>query len=145
MLRAVCIKSMKLIEAKEEHLELLTQLNSALIQDEGHRNSMDVDQLKKRMSGWLGSEYKAALFYDESVLGYALWREESEYIYLRQFFVVAEYRRRNIGSKAFALLQKCYWPKSRIRLDVLVNNQRARKFWNSVGFNDYCITLEKNA
>ena len=58
---------------------------------------MTVPQLAERMTGWLKAEYQACLFELESkAIGYALYRFEPEYIYLRQLFVQPEMRRRSI-------------------------------------------------
>ena len=66
--------------------DLLGLLNHQLIQDEGHRNPMTVPELQERMRGWLAAEYAAVLFENETeVVAYALYREEPELIYLRQF------------------------------------------------------------
>ena len=84
---------------------LLAPLNAQLIRDEGHRNCMSISQLAERLSAWLNGEYRAVVFDDvEGVVGYALFRHEPEYTYLRQFFVRPESRRRGIGRNAFLWL-----------------------------------------
>ena len=124
---------------------LLADLNRQLIQDEAHRNPMTLDELEARMRGWLASgEYAAILFAEESAaVAYALYRDDGDSIYLRQFFVSRDHRRRGIGRAAMALLLQDVLPRGkRVRLDVLVGNQRAHQFWRSVGFADYAITME---
>src|SRR5262245_52152453 len=103
---------------------VLARMNHALIRDEGHRNPMTVDELEVRMRGWLAGEYEAVLFEtDGDPVGYALFRHEPEYIYLRQFFVQSEYRRRGIGRSAMMWLRENAWRDiARIRLDVLIGN-----------------------
>src|SRR5437879_12949663 len=77
---------------------VLAPTNAQLIRDEGHRNSMTMPQLTERMSEWLKTEYRAVLFELEGeTIGYALYRVEPEYIYLRQLFVQPEMRRRGIA------------------------------------------------
>ena len=129
--------------AAEVHL--LAPMNHRLIRDEGHRNSMSVAELETRMQAWLASEYQAVLFDDEQgTAGYALFKREPEWIYLRQFFVQPERRRRGIGRAAFAWLLENVWKDApRIRLDVLVGNSDGIEFWRSLGFADYCLTMEK--
>jgi ribosomal protein S18 acetylase RimI-like enzyme len=126
-------------------LALLARWNHRLIQDEGHRNRMDIPQLRRRMARWLKKEYQALLFEaDQIPLGYVLYRKEKNEIYLRQFFIDRPYRRKGFGRKAMRLLFKRVWPKKkRIVLEVLVHNRRAIDFWKSVGFKDYSLTLEK--
>jgi GNAT superfamily N-acetyltransferase len=133
--------------AAAEDAATLAAMNHALIRDEGHRNRMSVDELAVRMAEWLDGEYQAVLFEDsgESV-GYALYRWEPEHVFLRQFFVRPEHRRRGVGRAAVAWLREHAWKEaSRIRLDVLVGNAVGIAFWRAVGFEDYCLTLEAAA
>lgn len=124
----------------------LAAMNRQLIADEGHRNSMTIDELHDRMAGWLASEYQAVLFEDgDDAVGYALFKREPDYVYLRQFFVVAHRRRQRIGQEAFAwLLANAWHDAARVRLEVLIGNAVGIRFWKSLGFDDYCITLERD-
>jgi ribosomal protein S18 acetylase RimI-like enzyme len=118
-------------------------MNWRLIRDEGHRNPMTVDELCSRMAEWLAAEYEALLIeMDQQVAGYALFRRDPEYIYLRQFYVRPELRRRGIGRAALALLHEQYWQSERVRVEVLVGNTAGVAFWRALGFADYCLTLE---
>lgn len=123
---------------------ILAPLNFQLIRDEGHRNTMDVAQLAQRMEGWLSGEYEAVLFEeDSSLVGYALFRREPEHVYLRQLFVVPELRRKGVGRAALQWLWQNAWHGvQRLRIEVLVANTVAREFWRSVGFHEYCVTME---
>jgi GNAT superfamily N-acetyltransferase len=125
-------------------LELLGSLNQQLIEDEGHRNALSLSQLRERMRGWITVEYTAMLFeYKGEVVGYALYRDEPGLIYLRQFFVRRDRRRKNMGRKAFELLRKQIWPAGkRITVEVLIANEPAVSFWKAVGFKEYALTLE---
>ena len=65
-------------------LDLLAQWNYQLIQDEGHRNSLSLSQLRDRMETWLRGEYKAVIFESDQIpIAYALYREGPDEIYLR--------------------------------------------------------------
>jgi predicted acetyltransferase len=116
-----------------------------LIRDEGHRNRMTVSELEGRMRGWHSSEYRAVIYEDGGeVIAYALFRERSEEIYLRQLFVVRERRSQGVGRRAVEILRSQVWPKTkRLTVDVLVSNERALAFWRSLGYTDYCLTLER--
>ena len=105
---------------------------------------MSLAELEQRMAEWLAGNYQAILFgQPESVYGYALFREEPEYIYLRQFYIKEEHRREGKGRAAMEWLRRQYWhPNRRIRLEVLVENTAGLAFWRSVGFHEYSVTLE---
>ncbi len=133
--------------ASPEDSDQLAQMNLQLIADEGHRNPMGMQQLTERMTGWLKGEYQAVLFEeDNSPVGYALFRHEPEYVYLRQLFVAPERRRQGIARSALSWLWENAWqPASRLRIDVLVGNTAGQAFWHSAGFTEYCITMEASA
>ncbi len=130
--------------ATSEDHTLLAELNHRLIRDEGHRNAMTVPELQQRMKNWLVSEYAAVIFEDDGkVVAYALYREEPDEIYLRQFFVLKSHRRRGIGKHAVELLRSRIWPATkRLTVDVLVKNEAAIAFWRAVGYKDYSLGLE---
>ena len=126
-------------------LSLLAELNRQLIQDEGHRNPMTLSDLAERMGGWLAGEYTAILFEEGSEwVAYALYRPEADGVYLRQFFVSREHRRRGYGRQAMEILASEVWaPGLRVTLEVLVDNHRALDFWKRAGFNEYAMTFER--
>ena len=124
-------------------LSVLAKMNHQLIKDEGHSSSMNEPELLERMESWLQGEYNAAIIEDAStIIGYALWRNEKQYLYIRQFFVGPGHRRKGVATKAIQLLKQAYWQGRVLRLEVLVNNRRGRSFWQSVGFKEYCVTME---
>ncbi|MBF9002489.1 GNAT family N-acetyltransferase [Vibrio nitrifigilis] len=127
-------------------IAILAKLNHQLIKDEGHRNPMSVDELEKRMSSWLSSGYFAALFSElDEIVGYTLWRQDEGFIYIRQFFITPDFRGKGNGKKAFYLSRDQFWSGQKLRLDVLINNHRGLEFWHTVGFGDYCITMENTS
>ena len=125
----------------------LAAMNQQLIRDEGHRNSMSVAELEDRIRNWLVDEYQASIFMvDGSTAGYALYKQEQDWTYLRQFFILPELRRRGLGRAAMEWLIQNPWRNAfLIRLDVLVGNTDGVSFWRSLGFQDYCITMEMDA
>jgi GNAT superfamily N-acetyltransferase len=122
----------------------LAELNHQLIRDEGHRNPMTIPQLEQRMRDFLAGEYRAVIYEANGEdVGYALFREQPEEIYLRQLFVVRDRRRQGIGRRAVELLRSQVWPKTkRLTVEVLVANQSAVAFWRAAGYRDHCLTLE---
>ncbi len=125
-------------------LPILARMNQQLIEDERHRNPVNLAELETRMRSMLDGDYTATLFeWDGRLVAYAVWRVEPNWIYLRQFFVARDYRRRGIGSRAVHRLTGEIWPPGkRIRVNVLIGNQPALEFWRTVGFVDYLVTLE---
>jgi predicted acetyltransferase len=130
--------------AGKKDVDLLAEWNRQLIQDEGHRNTMSVEELRKRMDSWIAGEYTAIIFEIDSVpVAYALYLEKDDEIYLRQFFVDREKRRNGIGRQAIQLLRNQIWDtQKRLKLEVLVGNESAITFWHSVGYKDYSISME---
>ena len=134
---------MKIQNATENDLTALAEMNLQLIIDEGHSNPMNRSQLRARMQEWLATEYKAVMIANGAIdVGYALWREEPEFIHVRQFFIGRQYRRKGLGRRAISELIKTRWLGRNIRLEVLTGNSVGQAFWHAVGFKDYCITLE---
>lgn len=105
---------------------------------------MSVPELEQRMRGWLVSEYAAVIFErDGEIVAYALYREKPEEIYLRQFFVARNRRRKGIGRKAIEILRSQIWPRNkRLTVDVLVQNVIAVLFWRAMGYKDFYLALE---
>ncbi len=131
-------------EAVPGDLRFLADMNHKLIRDEGHRNPMNVSQLAERMAGFLSIDYHAVIFsFDSADCGYALYRFDPDYVYLRQFYIDPAFRRRGLGTDAFqALLSEKWLSSPRVRIDVLTANHPAIDFWRSLGFDDYCLTME---
>jgi GNAT superfamily N-acetyltransferase len=130
--------------ADDDDLDLLAEWNHQLIQDEGHRNPMTVPQLRARMKGWLDGEYQAVVFTRKAEpVAYALFKESAAEVYLRQLFVRRDRRREGIGRKAVTALRNHIWPRrKRLTVEVLTANRAGVAFWHSVGYRDYCLTLE---
>ena len=82
--------------------QLLARLNHQLIRDEGHRNPMSLAKLETRMQCWLDDQYEAPIFSVEAeTVGYVLTCTEAEHVYVRQFFILPEFRRRGLVDPRF--------------------------------------------
>lgn len=125
-------------------LGLLAEWNHHLIQDEGHRNPMNVTQLGARMKAWLQGEYQAVIFaHAAEPVAYALFRRDPEAIYLRQLFVRRDERRQGIGRAAVTILREEIWPRDvRLTVEALCANHRAVAFWRAMGYRDHSLLLE---
>lgn len=135
---------MRYRKATLDDARLLAELNHQLIRDEGHRNPMTIPELDERMRGWLTRGYEAIIFEDEAgMVAYALYRHDAGEIYLRQFFVVHNRRRRGMGRAAIGILRDEVWPREkRLLVEVLWHNTTALRFWRAVGFQEYSLALE---
>ncbi len=124
---------------------MLATLNLQLLQDENHRNRRTADVLETRMRNWLETPFYTAVLFERNreIVAYALYQDYPEYTYLRQFFVVRNYRRLGIGTAAIHLLRSHVWPPDRrLTVEVLINNTAGILFWRSVGYQDYLLGLE---
>ena len=137
--------------ATDADLTALTRLNRQLIEDEGHHNRAKSDaELEERMRDFLAGDYQAVLFEDAGrIVAYALYTNHSEHndtidtIYLRQFFVCRDCRRKGIGRAAIRVLKEEIWPKKkRLTVGVLWHNDVGRAFWQAVGYKAYSLDLE---
>jgi predicted acetyltransferase len=130
--------------AADSDLPLLAEWNHQLIRDEGHSNKMGVVELQERMSVWLNESYRAVMFYvDAAPIGYALFRSETELVYLRQLFIARPERRKGLGRIVVGILRVEIWPLGkRITVDVLTSNLGGVAFWRAVGYKDYSLMLE---
>ena len=112
---------------------------------------MNNNQLRERMQGWISTQEYSAVLFDlpsasQKEIGYALFQERTEDIYLRQFLITQDFQRSGLGTIAFQILKKEYWPQAkRVTVETLSNNPRALGFWRSLGFQDYSVQLELEA
>jgi predicted acetyltransferase len=127
-------------------LPQLASWNRQLIEDEGHDNTMSLDELVARMRTWLASEYQAVVFEEPATptpVAYALFLNTPEWIHLRQFFVARDCRRRGIGARAIALLRDTIFQQDkRVLVEAMAWNHPALSFWRAVGFADRYVGLE---
>ncbi len=114
----------------------LALLNKQLIEDEKSNNPMSVKELEERMIGFLKSEYDAYFFLiEKTVVGYALVKHTCTPLYLRQFLIAREYRKKHYGTEAFQSLL-IYLNVKTVDIEVLPWNERGIRFWESCGFKE---------
>jgi [ribosomal protein S5]-alanine N-acetyltransferase len=130
---------------------LLARMNQQLIEDEGSRNPLSLAELEARMEGWIDGDWDAVIIEQNGEpVGYVLFQLRSDEYRpadttadVRQFFIEREYRSRGIGRRAFGIVAETYFPDlSAVVLDVLETNPRARRFWETLGFEPYCTTMK---
>jgi predicted acetyltransferase len=135
--------------AAPDDVATLALLNRQLVVDEGHPNqSRTLPWFEERMRTFLIQGYRAVLFKDAGCLvAYALYTQEgedSDTIYLRQFFVCRNFRRRGVGRQAIRILREKIWPRdSRLTVCVLWHNAVGRAFWKAMGYQEYALELER--
>ena len=132
---------MMIIQCTSQDIQTLAVLNKRLIEDEKSDNPMSPDELEKRMTDFLSSEYNAYFFKEaEEIVGYALIRHTCTPLYLRQFYIDRTYRRKHYGEKAFHELLKLLQVDT-INIDVLPWNEGGLRFWGKMGFTPTCISM----
>lgn len=119
----------------------LAILNKQLIDDEKSDNPMNLGELEIRMKEFLETDYDAYFFIEESkTIGYALVRRSGAPLYLRQFLIERNYRKRHYGIEAFQMLLR-YLDVKEMDLEVLPWNESAMAFWKRCGFNETCVAM----
>ena len=118
----------------QDDVKVLAQMNRTLTEDEKSDVVMTPDEFERRMADFLITDYKAFFFLDDGVIvGYALVNMTTSPLYLRQFFICREARRKGFGTMAIdALLNDL--GTDEIDIDVYAWNKRGISFWKSLGF-----------
>jgi GNAT superfamily N-acetyltransferase len=155
-------------------LPRLAAMNQRLIQDERSRNPMTLNQLEARLRAWLDTgDWHIDLIEiapDEPLdasrptprhsraggnprpIGYTVYQHRHDdydpsqpIVYVRQFYIERDWRGRGWGRRAFALLARERFPAgSTITLEALASNPGGYRFWASLGFTDYCVTMKRD-
>jgi ribosomal protein S18 acetylase RimI-like enzyme len=134
----------QITQATLANIDQLAVLNKYLIEDEQHPNPMNVEQLAKRMSGWLQAEYTGYLAWiNDYITAYCLYRDDGEFYYLRQLYVARGFRRQGIATRLLNWMYANVWTEKKVRLGVLAHNKGAIAFYNHYGFRTKALRLEK--
>lgn len=127
---------MEIKKCTEADLALLAKFNKYLIEDEKSDNKMNEEQLFQRMKEFMNTEYDAYFFVEkEEIVGYALVKNGSSPLYLRQFYIDREYRRKHYGEQAFHKLLQ-YLEVTTIDIEVLSWNEAGIRFWEKLNFRE---------
>ena len=128
-----------------DDLDMLAVMNRQLIEDEQHDNTMDIGQLKERMRGFISGDYNACMFTDNNgIIGYALVDMKRTPLYLRQFFITRDKRRKGYGTLAFNRLMQLLGTGT-MDIEVMVWNDTGKAFWKSLGFKERSVYMRKKA
>jgi len=134
---------MELKIATIEQLEILTQMNIQLREDEQIDNIMSEKDVRDRMEGFLnGLVYKAILFTNKDItLGYCLIDFTKKPLYLRQIFINREERSSGLGKMFLRMVMDKYDIKE-IDIEVMVWNKKAINFYTNFGFKKRYIGMK---
>lgn len=138
--------------AAEFDADVISEMNFQLIQDEGSRNSMNLNQLRDRIQGWLRSCWSIdLLLVKEKVIGYAVYKIQSAPFedtkmeaYIRQFFINRNERGKGYGREGIERLKERFGNVAAMLIDVLETNPEGRRFWEKVGFVPYYTNMRKS-
>ena len=134
---------MEIVRAELTDAETLAGLNQHLIEDEGHPNSMNRDQLAQRMKEWLKTDYICYMVkHNGRIVAYCLYRDDCGYYYMRQLYVDRSHRRRGIATQLLDWLYENEWKDKKVRLDVLAQNRDAVAFYKTYGFRIGVFRME---
>ena len=132
--------------------EELARMNKALIEDEKSRNPMSVDDLRARFARFVADEgWIVEVFtLEKRVVGFITYRYEPDpvapdgrSVYLRQFYIARDQRRRGLGIAAVDLFKSArLHAGERVVLEVLESNPGGRAFWQRAGFVPYAAIME---
>ena len=69
---------------------------------------------------------------------------DQQVVYVRQFYIEREHRRRGLGRAAFHPLMQTRFPKGHaVTLDVVATNPAGQHFWLKLGFAPYFIAMKR--
>lgn len=135
-----------------DELGIVADMNLQLQREEGSR-VMLLDDAIRRLSLWLAGDYVCHLYrFDQRLAGYVLYRPTDpdteghrDGVYIRQFFILPEFRRQGLGRAAFELLvEHVLPPATYITLEAMTANPAGRAFWQALGFREYCVRYERD-
>jgi GNAT superfamily N-acetyltransferase len=126
--------------------------NTELHEDEG-TTPMSNDAAENRLRRWLETgRFQAVVFVvEDKEIGYLLYelrpvhddQRSSESVYLRQFFISRDSRRRGLGTAAInTFLREIIPSTARLVLEVKTSNPAGHQFWLNLGFESVSTFYE---
>jgi len=139
-------------EFTESDISLVANWNMQLHEDEAS-TPITRDAITDRYRRWLcGDQFKGVIFLvKQEPIAYVIYEHravlpdsrDQESVYIRQFFVAREARRKGFGTKAFDLFMEAIVPSGvSVRLNVKASNPSGQRFWESLGFESENIEYE---
>ena len=128
--------------AAPNELSTLADMTRQLFEDEPSNKTLTPAQFEDRLRDYLAAGCRAFVFIEDTVVGYALVNVNRTPGYLIDFFICRGRRRGGSGTTAFNLLLRELNTEA-LDLDVFCWNSRARKFWESLGFEEMAIIMRR--
>lgn len=142
--------SIQLRIATSADSEYLLEMSYQLLEDEGLEEDISMIERQAVLQEWIEDGWSILLILkDHQIAGYMIYRKQREEfpsheqtVFVREFFVRREYRRRGVGRSAFELIVNEYIPRDvTITLNVPAANHTALRFWQEKGFEVFSTTL----
>ena len=139
-------------KADDADVPFLARMNEQLVADQGSRNPFTAKQYEHRFAEWLVTDWEVDVFeHDVQRVGYSVYRvqadeyySDQQVVYVRQFYIERQHRRRGLGTTAFSVLQEARFPEiESIALDVLATNPSGQRFWEHIGFEPYFVNMKR--
>jgi len=130
-------------KADAKDINMLVSMTKQLFEDEHSDVVLSEEEFCSRLLTYLNNGCSAYLFVEDDVIGYALVNLNKKPCYLVDFFINRKYRRNGKGTESFNRLMK-ELKIDNIDLDVFCWNERGRKFWNSLGFEERAIIMRRH-
>ena len=133
---------MEFHNAKDVDLQLLTDMNVQLRNDEKIDSKMTNEQISERMKGFIENEaYEVSIYEDnDEVIGYSTLKITDNPMYLRQLFVNRKYRNKGYGKGIVKDLIERH-EINEIDIDVMAWNESAIHFYEKLGFKNRFIRM----
>ena len=133
-------------------IPLIARWNTQLHEDEGF-TPMSIDAAENRLRRWLETRrFQAVVFVvEDKAIGYLLYesrpvhddQRSNESIYLRQFFISRDSRRKGLGTAAInTFLREVAPSNARLVLEVKTSNSGGHQFWKNLGFQSVSTFYE---
>jgi len=143
---------METTELIESEIPLVAKWNVQLHEDEGSK-PMSIGAAEERYRRWLREGlYKGVIFrVNGAPIGYVIYEHrkkspdfrDTESVYIRQFFIAREFRRRGYGTTAFYMVVKKFVPNNTsVKLNVKSSNPLGQEFWETLGFKPENVEYE---
>lgn len=136
----------------ESEISLVAKWNKQLHEDEASE-PMTIEAAEERYRRWIrDGAFKGAIFVvNEKSVGYVIYEHrtvkpdyrDNECIYIRQFFIAREARRKGYGTLAFRFDLDTIVPNNAgVKLNVKASNPSGQLLWESLGFKPENIEYE---